>query len=74
MTDDLAAEGCTCPHGERSLGVLGGINMGRGIVRLSTTSGCPVHDSCQGYTASIRAHKWNGLRLYCPIHRTKDCP
>lgn len=65
---------CTCPYGERSLGRLYGISMGRGTVRLSTTPKCPVHDACQGYTAAVRARRRNGSWLYCPIHRTKDCP
>jgi hypothetical protein len=37
---------CTCPHGERSLGTLYGVRMGRGPVRLSTTADCPIHGTC----------------------------
>lgn len=65
---------CTCPHEEQSLGRLDGISMGRGIVRLSTTPDCPIHDACQRYTAENRRIISNGAWLYCPIHRTRDCP
>lgn len=68
---------CTCPHGERSLGVLNRINMGRGVVRLSTTRGCPVHDACHGWTRAARIARrveapWSDP--YCPVHATRDCP
>lgn len=65
---------CTCPHGEEALGVLHGVNMGRGIVRLSTTPGCPAHAACQRYTAENRSIYDNGAWLYCPVHGTTDCP
>lgn len=65
---------CTCPHGERPLGRLHGINMGRGIVRLSTTPGCPEHDSCHHYTAARRAKEERWGKFWCPIHKTKNCP
>ena len=45
---------CTCPHAIRPLGMLDRINMGKGKVRLSTTSGCPVHDTC----GSCGAKEW----------------
>ena len=35
---------CTCPHGLRPLGRLEGVNMGTGVLRLSTAKGCLVHD------------------------------
>lgn len=71
---------CICPHGERPLGRLYGVSMGRGVVRLSTTKGCPEHDSCHGWTKAKRAEyvqtrPWsppNGPS--CPIHHMKDCP
>lgn len=71
---------CVCPHGERSLGRLHGVSMGRGIVRLSTTKGCPEHDACHGWTKAARAdyastRPWTNARgPWCPIHATKDCP
>jgi hypothetical protein len=65
--------GCTCTYGERPLGTFNHVNMGRGTVRLTTTPNCPVHDSCRGFTAAARDCD-NGRFLYCPIHRTKDCP
>jgi len=70
---------CTCPHGERSLGRLYHVNMGRGIVRLSTTKGCPEHDTCHQWTAENRAkyvvgrEGWAGSP-WCPIHATGNCP
>jgi hypothetical protein len=36
---------CTCPRAIRSLGRLYGISMGKGWVRLSTDTACPVHAS-----------------------------
>jgi hypothetical protein len=65
---------CTCPRDERSLGSLYGISMGRGRVRLSTTAGCPEHDSCHGYTAAVRAARPSWSRPWCPKHHTRDCP
>jgi hypothetical protein len=35
---------CPCPKGEQPLGRLYGISMGRGVVRLTTTSDCPIHN------------------------------
>ena len=35
---------CICPHDARPLGRLYGISMGKGTVRLSTATGCPIHD------------------------------
>ena len=73
------AEGCTCSYGERSLGTLYGVSMGRGTVRLTTTPECPVHDSCRGYTAAVRreymkARPWATVGPWCPIHGGKGCP
>lgn len=66
---------CTCPHGDAPGGRLYGIDLPRGIARLSTTPGCPEHDSCQRYTAENRAiYGADGRWLYCPIHGTTDCP
>lgn len=71
---------CTCPHDVRPLGTLYGVNMGRGRVRLSTTAGCPEHDSCHRWTKAKRAayaakHVWaSPASPYCPIHATKECP
>ncbi len=65
---------CTCPHGERSLGRLDRVNMGRGIVRLSTTKGCPDHDSCHGWTKERRASQPTWSNPWCPIHATRNCP
>jgi hypothetical protein len=65
---------CTCSHGVRSLGRLAGIYMGRGTVRLSTTAGCPEHDSCHGYTKEVRASRPHWSRPWCPIHHTGNCP
>jgi len=35
---------CTCPYGERSLGRLYGVNMGRDVVRLDTDPYCHLHN------------------------------
>lgn len=75
--DRYSGRECTCPHGERPLGRLYGVNMGRGIVRLSTTPNCPEHDSCHGWTKQRRAERtkeasWS--KPYCPKHGTKNCP
>lgn len=67
-------EDCTCPHGVRPLGMLYGVNMGKGPVRLSTTKGCPVHDSCHGWTKAERQKRPSWSNPYCPIHKTRDCP
>jgi hypothetical protein len=40
----LGISDCTCPDGWRGLGVLHGVRMGYGWVRLSTTPNCPHHD------------------------------
>jgi len=65
---------CSCPHGVRPLGRLQGISMGRGMVRLSTTPGCPEHDSCHGYTKGYRASRPWWSNPWCPIHGTRPCP
>ena len=73
-------EPCICPHDEASLGTLYHVSMGRGIVRLSTTKGCPEHDTCHQWTKENRARyvvgrPWATLRSpYCPIHKDRDCP
>lgn len=40
---DVRAEGCTCPHAWKALGILYGISMGKGWVRLDDARDCPVH-------------------------------
>lgn len=75
-----AARECICPTGERSLGRLYGVSMGRGIVRLSMTKDCPEHDSCHDWTKAKRKEyaafrPWTTpAGPWCPIHATKDCP
>lgn len=68
------ARECVCPHDERPLGRLYGVNMGRGMVRLSTTKGCPEHDSCHGFTKADRAARPSWSNPWCPIHETRNCP
>lgn len=48
--------------------------MGLGTVRLSTTTGCPEHDTCQGYTAAVRRDREQWGAFWCPIHETRNCP
>jgi hypothetical protein len=36
-------ERCTCPHEWKGLGVLYGISMGEGWVRMLTVKTCPEH-------------------------------
>ena len=67
-------ERCKCEHGIRTLGRIGGTNMGTGRVRLTTHPTCPEHALCQGYTAAVRAKEWNGEWLYCNVHAKRDCP
>lgn len=63
-----------CEYAVKSLGVWDGINMGKGLVRLTTHPECPEHALCQRYTKEYRATQWNGEWLYCNVHRTKNCP
>jgi len=65
---------CSCPHGIRSLGRLDRVNMGQGLVRLSTTKGCPEHDSCHGWTKAKRAAQPSWSDPWCPLHGGRDCP
>lgn len=74
VVDNRSKRECICPHSERPLGRLHGISMGRGIVRLSTTAGCPEHDSCHGWTKARRAQQPEWSKPYCPIHGTRNCP
>lgn len=74
VMSERACKPCTCPHGERPLGMLHGVNMGRGTVRLSTTPGCPEHTSCHGWTKERRAERPEWSTPYCPVHRTANCP
>ena len=34
---------CTCPHKWKGLGILYGISMGEGWVRMTNAEDCPVH-------------------------------
>lgn len=43
LVEDCRALGCTCKFGERPLGRLYGVSMGKGMVRLTTAKDCPVH-------------------------------
>lgn len=65
---------CTCPFAWQQLGRLYGISMGPGWVRLKDTPGCPVHDSCHGWTAERRAGRPSWSNPWCPIHQTRNCP
>ena len=65
---------CICPRAMQSLPLWEGVNMGQALLRTTTTKGCPVHDSCHGYTKAVRAARPAWSNPYCPIHRTKDCP
>lgn len=65
---------CTCRHGERPLGRLHGIDMGRGIVRLGTTPNCPRHDACRGFTKEYRVARPWWSDPWCPKHPRKPCP
>jgi len=60
---------CTCPRKE-----LADRMFGPTIVRTSTTEGCPLHDTCQGYTKVARAARPEWSDPWCPIHATRDCP
>lgn len=64
---------CKCDYSYIGLGRLHGMDMGKGWVRITTHPACPHHSLCQGYTADVRAKRWNGKHLYCPVHRTKGC-
>lgn len=39
----LGITGCTCPTEYRGLGILHGVSMGKGWVRMSTDPACPHH-------------------------------
>lgn len=67
-------ECCICSRAIRPLGLLYGVNMGKGWVRTGTTKDCPVHDACKRFTRTIRAKRQNGNLLYCPKHKARDCP
>lgn len=69
-----ADAGCLCDMAVRGLGVLYGINMGKGLVRVSTHPECPVHALCRHYTKPVRALRSNGAWLWCNVHGKKDCP
>jgi hypothetical protein len=38
---------CTCEYAYKSLGLLYGVSMGAGWVRLTTEPGCPHHGSAR---------------------------
>ena len=65
---------CICPKAMQSLGTQDGIRMGNAMLRTKTTKGCPVHDSCHGYTKEYRKERPSWGNPYCPIHRVKNCP
>ena len=65
---------CKCEWAERPLGRLHGIDMGQGMVRITTHPRCPVHSLCRHYTAQVRAGRSNGRWLWCPVHERKPCP
>ena len=65
---------CTCRFAWKPLGRLHEISMGHGWARMTTAANCPVHDTCQRYTASMRAAQPAWSNPYCPIHQTNDCP
>ena len=58
----------------QSLGRWEGINMGQALLRTTTTKGCPVHNSCHGYTKADRADRPWWSRPWCPIHDIQNCP
>lgn len=68
------SDGCICPHKIGPMGFLHGVNMGKGKLRTSTTQGCPVHDTCQGYTKAVRAARPSWSNPWCPIHAGRNCP
>lgn len=65
---------CICPHGMGASVRLYGVQMPRERVRLSTTPGCPEHDSCHGWTKEKRAAQPEWSNPWCPIHETRNCP
>lgn len=58
----------------QSLGRWEGVDMGRALLRTTTTKNCPVHDACHGYTKKYRAGLPEWSNPYCPIHGTRNCP
>jgi hypothetical protein len=40
---ECGAKPCTCPHEWRGLGILYGISLGHGWVRMTDDPGCPEH-------------------------------
>lgn len=69
-------ESCRCDSAWKSLGRLHGVDMGKGWVRMNTHPDCLHHAKCRGFTDTIRAKgpSWWGRHLYCPVHKTKNCP
>lgn len=48
------ARGCTCPLDYRGLGILYGISLGQGWVRLDDAPDCPVHAGMSTATCEVR--------------------
>lgn len=65
---------CICPKAMQTLPRWEGVNMGRALLRTATAAGCPVHDSCHGYTKAERTGRPSWSVPYCPIHGTHNCP
>jgi hypothetical protein len=65
---------CKCTYDYKSLGLLHGVSMGKGWLRMSTHPQCPVHSLCQGYTKAVRAARPVWSNPWCPKHKTRDCP
>src|ERR1700677_2006711 len=72
LEDDLAwlgITGCTCPYEWKGLGVLYGISMGEGWVRMLTVKTCPEHgeDSEQ----ALRERRRHGRCRHAPDYRVE---
>lgn len=69
-------EPCRCDQAWKPLGRLHGVSMGHGWVRMNTHPNCLHHSKCHGFTDTLRAKgpSWWGRHLYCPVHKTKNCP
>ncbi len=70
---------CLCLRGERPLGRLYGISMGRGVVRLTTAPDCPIHNE-HAYIDSGKTREPGEPCSLCrtyeesPDHRYCKCP
>lgn len=70
----MSAVICLCDYALRPLGILHGVNMGMGRVRITTHPQCPAHSLCRHFTKDARAERRYGEWLWCPVHKKKDCP